>query len=148
MKINQNLAIHFFVSWDRESDSRTKLVVLHASDAVTLAFTSVYKDPISIELNLAEAKELSNDISKLLATRGPRTQYNVRTEGETFRTDDQSQLMIYVKTATQGEPYEEGMMLEFRRQDYTDVADFEMTYDVAGSLAKALDVVVPEDEVD
>lgn len=148
MKINQNLATHFFVSWNRESDFRTKLVVLHTSDAVTLAFTPAYNEPVSIEMDLTEAKELSNDIFKLLDARGPRLRRNVQTQGETCRTDALSQLVISVKTTTQGEPYEEGMLLEFRQQDYTDIADIELTYDAAGTLAKALNVVVPEAEED
>ena len=140
MKISHSLTTHFFTSWDRESDFRTKLVVLITGGAVTLAFTPAYMSPVSVEMTQAEANELSRDIFKLLENRVSRAHRNVPAQGETCRTDQVSQLVISVKTTTQGEPYEEGMILAFRQPDFTEVADIELSYDTARSLAKALQV--------
>lgn len=138
MKIIQDLKISSFQSWDRDSDCRTKLTVLRTPESVTLAFVAPYSDSATLAFDLSEAKILSSDILELFSETGRllRSQDCKRTKP--CRIDEDSKLVIEVRTNTQGEPYEEGVTVEIRRADHTDVAYIDLTADSAFSLAKAL----------
>lgn len=137
MKIIQDLTITGFQSWDRESDYRTKLTVLRTPEAVTLAFAPPYGDAAAVGLTQAEASTLSSDIYGLYEANG-RLSSNGFKSTHPCRPDAESKLVIEVRTTTQGEPYEQGVLIEISRFDHTDFARIELASDTASALAKAL----------
>lgn len=139
MNIIQDLTITGFQSWDREPDYRTKLTVLRTPESVTLAFASPYQDAAAVGLTLAEAATLSSDIYDLFEASG-RLSSNAFKRSHPCRPDAESKLVLEVRTTTQGEPYEQGVLIEIRRFDHTDFASIQLTANAASALAKALTI--------
>ena len=138
MQIIQDLTVAGFQSWDRESDYRTKLTVIRSPEAVTLAFSHPYRDAATVSLALTEAYTLSSDICELYSDSGRLVRGGACKRTKACRPDEESKLVLEVGTTTQGEPYEEGVLIEIRRFDHTDFASIELNADVAFALAKVL----------
>lgn len=138
MKINQNLTIHRFASWDREPDSKTHLTVLRTGDAVTLAFSPTYLGAANVEMTLAEANEVSHKIAALFNSKGEVLKWDERKRPETDLVEEDSPLVVEVRITNQGEPYEEGVSLVVRQQNLTEVAYIDLACDAACRLSKVL----------
>jgi hypothetical protein len=138
MQIIQDLQITGFESWERDSYYRTKLTVLRTRDSVTLSFAAPHMDAATLGLDLLEAKTLSSDIQELFSETGRLLRWGECKQSSPCRTDDESKLVIEVRTTTQGEPYQEGVSLAIRRFDHSDVAHIELAPEHAFALAKVL----------
>jgi hypothetical protein len=136
MQINTDTTIVTFESWGEVE--RETVTILRTEDRVSLMFSPVYRSPVSLTMGPDEARALGADIAKLVTLYGAIVPRAEREGMETRRRDPESGLAILVTTTNRGEPFREGISIEFRREDYEAVAYIELDGRTALALSKAL----------
>jgi hypothetical protein len=133
-----------FETWDRDSESRTKIVLLRApgdAGAVTLLAKFPYGNATSsLVISADEAAQLGADILKLVPDSLSR-RYSASDDRKamfTSRIDEQSGLTIRVCDTTQGDPYECGVRIEFMTESYSDSITLDFGFYAGHVFARAL----------
>lgn len=131
-------------TWENESSSRTKLVLMrHGDGGVTLCAKEPYgNESITVLMTQAEAAQLGADVAKIIpenrAGRSMHRDHAALKLLNTVRLEEENGLKITVRSTNKGEPYEDGIGIAIDTASYGEGLDIEFGYYTAAEFAAAL----------
>jgi len=137
MELVSNVKMASFSSWAR-NDEKDCVTLMRFDDHLLFCLKQSYGPGITLRMSFEEAAELGADIMKLLPSSGRVVPYSERESARTNRFVPGTNLNIIVNITTQGEPFEEGVSLDFSTGDYETNASIELSTYEAWNLSKAL----------
>lgn len=136
MKLINNVKVASFPSWF--SDSSDVLTVVRSAEDVFVSLKNTYGNSIAVQMSLSEAAELGNDVGKLLASPLSIIKDGLRSAAQTKREVPEAGFVLFVTVTNRGEPFDEGIRIEFELPNYEDSASIELHCHTAHELVQVL----------
>lgn len=125
MKVLSDIKIASFQSWDGSSCS-SSLSITVAGGNYTLVLCNEFKETQAVEMTADEARDLANDLAKLLVGNCGVIHRDARESASTNRLVEGTDLYVCTRVSVAGEPYREGISLEIRDTEYTELLNIEL----------------------